>query len=318
MTEFFIRRIIQGLVVIILVTVLIFLVIRLLPSDPILLYLSQNQITSISPEDLDKLRAEYGLNNPLAIQYFNWMRDLLHGDMGKSITFGESVSSLIAQRLPITLNLGLLSFIVAAVIGPTLGTICALKRGKWQDTVLTILSYLGITMPGFWLGILLIYFLALKFNLLPAIGYTSPFVDPIMNIKQLIMPVICLAVTPIANLTRQTRSSVLEIARQDYVRTAWSKGLPERVVIIRHIIKNAFIPVVTVMGLYVRFVFGGAVLIETIFNIPGIGRLIVNGVLDQDYAVIQASVLIIAIVVMFSNLLVDFSYGLLDPRIRYD
>jgi peptide/nickel transport system permease protein len=304
--------------VIVLVTILIFLAVRLLPSDPLLIYLSQNDISSISPEGLNKLRAEYGLDDPLPIQYIHWVTNIFHGDFGKSITLGENVSLLIAQRLPITINTGLIAFLVSIIIGPIFGTICALKRGKWQDSVITVISYLGITVPGFWLGIILVYLFSLKLGLLPAIGYTSPFEDPVMNIKQLIMPVICLSVNPIANLTRQTRSSVLEVVRQDYIRTAWSKGLRERVIVVRHVIKNAFIPVITVMGLYVRFVFGGSILIETIFNIPGIGRMIVNSVLSQDYAVIQAGVLIIAIVVMISNLLVDFSYGLLDPRIRYD
>ena len=176
---------------------------------------------------------------------------------------------------------------------------------------------LGITTPAFWLGILMIYLFALKLGWLPTQGYTPPFEDFWLSTRQLIMPVICLALAPVAGLTRQTRSTVLETIQQDYVRTAWSKGLTERVVVMRHIVKNAFIPIITMLGLQVAAIFGGSVLIETVFNVPGIGRLMVDAVFSQDYQIVQASALIAAIVVTLANLSVDIAYGWFDPRIRF-
>jgi peptide/nickel transport system permease protein len=218
----------------------------------------------------------------------------------------------------VTLYLGVLAFVISGVLGISFGVICALKRGTWIDTLVTLLANIGITMPSFWVGILLMYILALKAGWLPVSGYTSPFVDFWLSTKKIIMPVTCLSLFSIASLTRLTRSSMLEVIQQDYIRTAWAKGLKERLIISRHTIKNALIPVITVIGLQVAFIFGGSVLIETIFNINGIGRLATQSVLQQDFLVIQAVTLIIAIMVVISNLIVDISYGWLDPRIRYD
>jgi peptide/nickel transport system permease protein len=220
--------------------------------------------------------------------------------------------------MPVTLYLGALAFIFSGVLGISAGVICALKRGTWIDTVVTLLANIGITMPSFWIGIILIYVLALKLNWLPVNGYTSPFTDFWLSARKVIMPVFCLSLFSIASLTRLTRSSMLEVTSQDYIRTAWSKGLKERMIITRHTIKNALIPVVTVIGLQVAFIFGGSVLIETIFNINGLGRLMTQSVQQQDYLIVQAGTLIMAIMVVVSNLVVDISYGWLDPRIRFD
>jgi peptide/nickel transport system permease protein len=192
------------------------------------------------------------------------------------------------------------------------------KRGKWIDSVLTVLANLGMTVPVFWLGILMIYVFSLQLHWLPVFGYTSPFEDPWRSLQQMIMPVFCLATTGMATMARQTRSSMLEVIRQDYIRTAWAKGLRERDIISRHAVKNAFIPVITLMGMHVRYIFGGSVLIETVFSIPGMGRLMITGILSQDYQVVQAAALILAIVVMVANLAVDISYAWFDPRIHYD
>jgi len=224
---------------------------------------------------------------------------------------------VIARKMPVTLHLGILALVVSAILGPAFGTICAMRRGTWIDNVLTVLANLGITTPAFWFGILMIYLFALKLGWLPIQGYVSPFEDFWLSTKQIIMPVICLALGPVAGLTRQTRSTVLETIQQDYVRTAWSKGLTERVVVLRHIIKNAFIPIITVVGMQVAGIFGGSVLIETVFNVPGVGRMLVTAVFSQDYQVVQAGALIAAVVVTFSNLAVDITYGWFDPRIRY-
>jgi peptide/nickel transport system permease protein len=196
--------------------------------------------------------------------------------------------------------------------------ICAIKRGKWADTSLSVTANLGITLPNFWVGILLIYLLSLKLGLLPTYGYTSPFKDLWLNIQMLMMPLFCLSVHGIASLTRQTRSSILEVTRQDYIRTAWAKGLRERAIVMRHMIKNGLIPVVTTMGMHVSHVFGGSVLVETVFNIPGMGRMMKDAVMAKDYQVVQGGVLVIALVVVLTNILVDIIYGWLDPRIRYN
>jgi len=207
---------------------------------------------------------------------------------------------------------------ISNFLGICFGVICALRRGKWIDTLVTFFANIGITVPSFWIGIILIYLLALKLGWLPVYGYTSPFEDFWLSIRQAVMPVICLSLFTIAAVCRLTRSSMLEVIAQDYIRTAWSKGLRERVIIARHTLKNALIPVITVMGLQTAVIFGGSVLIETVFNIPGVGRLMTESVMQQDFTVVQAGTLMIATVVVLTNLIVDISYGWLDPRIRYD
>ncbi len=318
MTAYIVRRLLMGLIVLIMVTILVFLIMRLLPGDPLLLYIGQNDMGNFTPEQIAELRHQFGLDKPLIMQYTDWVGGLTHGNFGTSIFYKEDVGLLIAERMPITIHLGAIALIFSGFFGILFGVICALRRGKWLDTLFTVLANIGITVPAFWVGILLIYILSLKMNLLPTYGYTSPFEDFWMSTKQLIMPVFCLSLFSIASLTRQTRSSMLEVIRQDYIRTAWSKGLRERIIVIRHTIKNALIPVITVMGMQVGFVFGGAVLIETVFNIPGMGRLMRDAVFGHDYQVVQAGVFIIAIVVVLTNIIVDISYGWFDPRIRYN
>jgi peptide/nickel transport system permease protein len=318
MVSYIIRRLLQGILVLILVTVFIFLVMRLLPGDPLILYVAQSQIENISPADLAILRHQFGLDAPLPLQYIRWMGGVVRGDLGTSIFLNESVSKLVVQRIPITIHLGILSMIFSAIFGITFGVVCALRRGKWIDSLFTILANIGITAPSFWVGIVLMYFLSLKLNLLPLYGYTSPFTNFWKSSLQVIMPVLCLSFFSLASMTRQARSSTLEVVRQDYIRTAWAKGLPERLIVIRHIIKNSLIPVVTIMGMQVGYIFGGSVLIETIFNIPGMGRMMRDAVFAQDYQIVQSEVLIISAIVVLTNLVVDISYGWLDPRIRYE
>jgi len=304
----------MGLVVVWVVTVFIFLVMRLLPGDPLLLYLGTGAF--YTEEQLAELRHIYHLDQPLITQYAIWLGDLLHGDLGDSILTQQPITTLVAQRLPVTLNLSFLAFIISGTVGITFGTICALNRGKWADTLFSVIANLGITLPVFWVGIVLIYFLALRLDLLPAFGYTSPLKDFWLHIRQLIMPVFCLTVFPVASLTRQTRSSMLEVTRQDYIRTAWAKGLSQRIVITRHMIKNALIPVVTQMGLQVPFLIGGSVLVEQVFSIPGMGRMLVQGVTGSDYQVVQSGVVVIALAIVVVNIIVDIVYAWLDPRIR--
>jgi peptide/nickel transport system permease protein len=317
MTVYIIRRLIWALFILIMLTLVIFFAMRLLPGDPLMIYVAQSQISNIGPEALEQLRHEHGLDKPIIVQYFDWVANVFRGDLGRSIFFNDSVGRLIARRLPITVHIGVLAFIIASVLGTLSGLLAGLRRGKLADQVVTPLAYLGITLPVFWLGILLVYVFGLKLHCLPIGGYTSPFEDFWLNTRQLIMPVVCECVLGVATMSRQMRSSVLEVARQDYIRTAWSKGLHERAIVFKHMLKNSLIPIVTLMGFAVGMIFGGSVFVESVFNIPGMGRLMVNSIFNQDYVVVQATTLIFGAIVLIVNLVVDISYGWLDPRIRY-
>jgi peptide/nickel transport system permease protein len=317
MLAYIIRRTMLAVIIIILSSMTVFFGMRLLPGDPILMLITANQQQQFNEEQLQQLRHENGLDKPMVIQYVNWIGDIVRGDLGNSILTQMPVSIEIFRRLPISIYIGGLAFIIGHLLGIPAGIICAVRRGKWLDTTLTTLANLGITMPNFWLGILLIYIFALQLRWLPIMGYTSPFDDFWMSTKQIIMPVICLAFFPLAGVTRQTRSSMLEVMSQDYIRTAWSKGLTEQVILVKHAVKNGMIPILTLAGVGVATIIGGGVVIETVFNIPGLGRLAVSSVISQDYTYVQAISLFVAIAVVFANLFVDVAYGWLDPRIRF-
>jgi peptide/nickel transport system permease protein len=316
-TTYIIRRLIQAIIVLLLVTVMLFMAMRLLPGDPIYMIMTSGEMNQVSTEQIEEVRHKFGLDRPLAMQYLDWLKKAGQGDLGESIVQRTPVLSEIGQTVPITLNLSILALIISLIIGIPAGVICAIRRGSWIDTIVTVLSNIGITVPVFWLGIMLIYLFALQLHWLPVQGYTSPFVDPLKNLRQIILPVFCLAIFPICSIARQTRSSMLEVMGQDYIRTAWSKGLMERAVIIRHGLRNSLIPVVTLTGMSLSNIVGGSVLVETVFNIPGMGRLAVNAVFGHDYPMVQGFIFIIAITILLVNLLVDISYGWLDPRIRY-
>lgn len=317
MTTFIIRRFIRALVILLVLSLIIFLAMRLLPGDPIYMIMNQGQFANATKELIESIRHEYGLDKPLLVQYVNWLAGITHGDFGISISYHSSPLSIIARTIPVTLNLSLPAFFLGLIAGIPAGIICAIRRGSWIDTVVTIIANIGITIPIFWLGTILIYTFSLKLNLLPVQGYTSPFADIGKNISQLVLPVFCLAIFSMSAVARQTRSSMLEVLRQDYIRTAWSKGLRERAMVMRHALKNSLIPVVILSGLFFSGILGGSVLIETVFNIRGAGLAIVSAVFSRDYPVVQAFIFLIAIFVLFINLVVDISLGWLDPRIRY-
>ena len=318
MTTYILRRLMHAGLVILIVSLLVFLLMRLLPGDPILMYVTSGDLQAISKEQIERLRYELGMNNPLLVQYCDWLWHAVRGDLGKSLLHRYDVLQEIGRRLPITLYLGLLSFMIGCVMGPFLGVVSAVRRGTWVDSLVTLLANLGITAPPFWLGAVLIFVFGLYLGLLPVYGYTSPWVNLGKNLQQSIMPVLVLATFPIASAARQTRSSVIEVMRQDYIRTAWAKGLSERVIILRHVLKNALMPVVTLQGMLLRNIIGGSVVVETVFGIPGMGKLVVDGMLSQDYTVVQGVILVIAVVVVISNLVIDILYGWLDPRIQYE
>jgi peptide/nickel transport system permease protein len=314
MSRFITKRILSAIVVLVIVTIVTFLLVQIMPGDPARIMLGLDA----TPEQVQELRSELWLDRPLAIQYIHWLGNALQGDLGRSIIYQESVTSVIAAKLPVTLHLSLLSLIFSTFIGIAFGILCAIRRGTILDSFLTVIANIGIAVPIFWLGILGIYLFGLKLGWLPIYGYTSPFENLWKSTAQLVMPVFCMTISSLAMLTRQTRSSMLEVIRQDYIRTAWSKGLKERVIVTKHALKNALIPIVTLLGLNLRTLIGGSVLIETVFNIPGMGRLMVSSVFSKDFIVVQAITLLIAIIVLAGNLLVDISYGWLDPKIRYE
>jgi peptide/nickel transport system permease protein len=316
MVAYILRRLFMAVIIILVVTVIIFLAMRLLPGDPILMLLTQSDLKQLTAEQMQILRHEFGLDKSLVFQYADWLGGLFRGDLGVSIRYNTSVTSEVLRRIPITLHLGLLAFILGFILGIPAGVICAVRRGTWLDTWVTALTNLGITIPVFWMGILMMYVFSVYLRWLPTYGYTSPFEDFWLNTRQIIMPVICLAVFPVASTARQTRSSMLEVMRQDYIRTAWSKGLRERIVIMKHGLKNGLIPIVTLSGLGLGGILGGSVLIESVFAIPGMGRLVIASVQNHDYAVTQGVTLVIATGIILVNLIVDISYGWLDPRIR--
>lgn len=318
MTAFIIRRLLQTVVILFIVSLIVFLALRLLPGDPIILLISQSQLQQYSDEQIAQLRHEHGLDRPIIVQYFAWIGGIFHGDLGDSITNNEPVTKEIFKRLPITIHLGALAFLLSIIIGVPAGVISAVRRGGWLDSTVTFLANIGITVPVFWLAVLMVYLFSLKLGWLPVFGYTSPFTDFAKSTRQLIMPVFCLAIFGIAGNARQTRSAMLEVMMQDYIRTAWSKGLRERVIVMKHALKNGIIPVVTLVGMGISSILGGSVLIETVFAINGIGRLMVNSTFNYDYPYVQAIVLMIAIAIVLANLLVDLSYVWIDPRVRYE
>lgn len=316
MIAYVIQRFLLAILIIFLVSIFVFLLVRLLPGDPILMVVSRSALGSMTEGQLEQARQEYGLDKPLFQQYGDWMNGVLHGELGKSMYYRVPVAKLMKERIPVTLYLGILALIISNIVGIVLGMISALRRGRAIDTLVTILANIGITIPIFWLAIMLIYVFALKLSWLPVMGFTSPFTDFWQSTRQLIMPVFCLSIFNAGAIARQTRSSMLEVKQEDYIRTAWAKGLPERVVVLKHILRNGIIPVVTLSGLGASMLLGGAIIVETVFNIAGMGRLVVDGVLGLDYSIVQAVVLFIAVLVTIINFIVDISYGWIDPRIH--
>jgi peptide/nickel transport system permease protein len=313
LASFIIRRLIQTIIVVFLVTLLTFLLLQLVPGDPVVAMLGGEA----TQEQIVALRQELWLDKPVIVQYFHWLNNAFHRDLGRSIMLNDKVTRLITERFPVTLYLSLLAFILSPILGILLGVLGAIRRGSFIDPFISLFANTGIAIPIFWLAILGVYFLGFKLHWLAIQGFTWPTDDLVKSIKQTVMPVFCLSVPAVALLARQTRSSVLEVVRQDYIRTAMAKGLTERDIVLKHVLKNAFIPVVTLLGLQVRVLFGGAILVEQVFNISGMGRLLVGAAFGKDFPVLQGGVLLIALAVCLANLVVDLSYRWLDPRIKY-
>jgi peptide/nickel transport system permease protein len=318
MLNYIIKRLLQAIIVLIVVSILVFVIMRTLPGDPILIIISRSDMNLMNNEQLNYLRHLHGLDRPMIVQYGSWISGLFHGDFGNSLYFNRPVKDMLSDRIPITLYLGFISFVIGNFVGITAGVISAMRRGKFVDLIITIIVNIGITAPVFWVAILLLYGFGLKLHWLPLGGWVPPFPDFWNNLRHIILPVFCLSIYVIGASARQARSSMLEVLYQDYVRTAWAKGLSERLILMRHVLKNGLIPLVTLMGIHIGQILGGSVLIETVFNIPGIGRLAVDAVLGRDYAIIQAIIILMAFMVIMANLLVDISYGWLNPRMHYE
>jgi peptide/nickel transport system permease protein len=318
MTTYIFRRVIQAILIVFLVSMAVFLMVRLLPGDPLLIYLNDAELRALTPQQMQLLREQFGLDKSIPLQYVDWVKGLAHFDFGKSLIRNVPVSDIIATRMPVTISLSICAVLVSTFLGLLFGIIAALRRGSWMDITVTSLANLAIATPSFWVALLLMYFISFKLGLLPIEGYVSPFKNFGESVTHLVLPVSLLAVEGIAGLARLTRTQMLEVARQDYIRTAYAKGLKENIIIIRHMLKNAMVPIVGSLGMRFRSIFGGSVIIETIFNIPGMGRASVEAIFGQDYAVIQAIGLISAILVVFVNLIVDLAYTWVDPRIKFE
>jgi len=312
MVKYLIRRVILMIAILLLVSMIIFALVNILPGDPARLMLGQEA----SPQALAALREEMGLNDPLYIQYIHWLINILHGDFGYSLRDHTPVLDVLLQKIPVTLELTVFSFIIALLIAIPVGILSATRRGKFSDYVSTFLALSGISLPSFWLGILLIYFFAVKLHWFPPSGYVPLSQNIGQSLLLMVLPAVSLGTRLSAELMRLLRSSLLEVLQADYIRTGYAKGLLERSVVIGHALKNALIPVVTVGGMQLATFFGGAVITETIFGIPGVGQLVVNAILTRDFPVVQGAVLFMAFMVVVINLLVDIVYSIIDPRIK--
>lgn len=305
MQRYILDRVLSSIPTLFIVSLMVFGILYLLPGDPAALMLVE---TGASAEAVERLRRDLGLDQPAYMQYFNFVGNMLQGDLGRSVRTNQLVSDMIMQQLPATLELAFASMLIATILGCTLGFIAAVRHNTWVDTTSMMISLAGISMPIFWSSLMLIFFFSLRLGWFPATGQGG--------ISRLVLPAVALGITYAGLTSRLVRSGVLEVLRQDHVRTAKAKGLHHRSVLMRHVFRNALIPVVTVLGLQVGNLLGGAVIVETIFARQGLGTLIVNAILFKDFRVVQGAVMFIAVMYMLANLLVDISYMFLDPRIR--
>jgi peptide/nickel transport system permease protein len=305
-TKYLVSRLVQAIPVLLGVALLTFSMIHLTPGDPVVIMLGERGATAAN---MERLREELGLNKPLPVQFVNYIGNALRGDLGNSIRSGRPVAQEILEHLPSTVQLTIAAEALAVLLGVMLGIIAAIVRKPWLETAVMACALVGLSMPTFWSGLLLIMVFALSLGWLP--------ITSTGTLEGLVLPAVTLALPAMAVLARMTRSSLLEELQKDYVRTARSKGLGEQVVIIRHMLKNAFIPVMTIIGLQFGGLLAGAVIVETVFARPGLGRFTVSAILARDFPQVQGTVLLIASVYVLVNLLIDLTYAFLDPRIRY-
>ncbi len=296
------------------VALFVFLLLRLSPGDPAAV-IAGDYATA---EDVQKIREKLGLSEPIFVQFVTWLGSLIQGDLGTSIFSNKPVTELIAQRLEPTLMLALTTIIFSILVAVPLGTIAAFRAGSWIDRLVMLFSVGGFSVPVFVLGYILIYFFSISWRILPVQGYRSPFEDGMLPFMQhIILPTLTLSVIYIALLARMTRASVMEVLEEDYIRTARAKGLSEVKILMQHALRNAAVPIVTVIGIGIALLIGGVVVTESVYNIPGLGRLVLDAVLARDYPIIQGLILFFSLIYVLLNLIIDLTYTLFDPRIKY-
>ena len=313
MWRYALMRIASAIPVILLVTLISFGLMLLIPGDPALVIAGP----SATAAEIESVRAQLGLDRPVLQRMLAWYAGLLQGDLGRSLLLGRSVGQAIWERVPVSLSLALLALAITIVLGVLAGVIAAVRQNTWVDQAAMTFAMLGVSLPNFWLALLFIFFFAVHLGWFPTGGYVPLSEDPVGWLRSLILPAVSLALMQIGLLARITRSSMLEVLRQDYIRTARAKGLPFHAVVGRHALRNVLIPLVTVIGITVSLMISGTVVIETVYSLPGIGRLIVSAILQRDYPVIQGGLLLTAVLLVVINLVVDLLYAWLDPRIRY-
>lgn len=312
MLELVVKRLISAIPTLFLVTLMVFSLQKLLPGDPITAMAGEER----DPAVIAQLREQYHLNDPIPSQYFHWVGNAMRGDFGTSLRTQEPVLQLIASKLPVTLELSLLAMIVALVIGITMGVLAAVNKGTWIDNGTNFLALSGISIPHFWLGVLLIMLFSVKLHWLPASGYVPFSEDPLQNLKTMLLPAAVLGTGLSATLMRHTRAAMIAVLKADYIRTARAKGLLPKKVIMKHALRNALVPIITLTTLLFGELLGGAVLSEQVFTIPGFGKMIVDSVFNRDYAVVQGVVMVVAVGFLLMNLLADVLYVLVNPRMR--
>jgi len=318
--RYFVQRVLQLIPVLILVSVAVFLIIRIIPGDPVLVMLGidPEERARISEEQYESLKHQLGYDRPIYVQYVNWASRIVQGDMGMSLRSRRPIFEVIFERYPATLYLALTALLTGVLIAIPTGVIAAMRQNTSVDYAAMGFALWGIAVPNFWLALMLIVLFSLKLGWLPSIGYASPLENPWLFLQHVFLPAIVMGTDLAAPLTRYIRAEMLEQLTQDYVRTAWAKGLPARMVIVRHALKNSLIAAVTVIGLQTARLLGGSTIVETVFSCPGVGRLLIEGIYSRDYPIVQGAVLLIAVTFVFINLFVDIVYKWLDPRIKLE
>ena len=317
MRDYIAKRFLFFVPTLFLVSVFIFTIMRIVPGDPALLILQGDEGIRVDPVELEELRKELGTDRPIIVQYGDWLWDLIRGDLGTSTYYGNPVAEDLKTRVPISLQLAFMGFAISMTLSVPLGVVSALKQESPIDYGARILTISGISIPYFLMAILILYGLARFFHWSPPLGYEALWDNPLKNLQQLILPAIALGVYDMAFVARITRSSMLEVLRQDYIRTARSKGLTESSVAYRHALKNALLPVITISGLNFANMFGATVITEFVFTVPGLGSLLLDSIQRRDLPVIQSVFILMAVMVLLINMLVDLLYSWLDPRVRY-
>jgi peptide/nickel transport system permease protein len=317
MWRYIVKRLLLMIPTLLGAALLVFLLMSIVPGDVALLIIGGDQGGDIDPHALAALREQLGLNRPLYMQFLAWIWGVMHLDFGTSLWTGEPVMHELMIRLPLTLEVAIAATVVSTLISIPLGTLAAIRQDTWLDYGIRVVSIGGLAIPSFWTGILIILFLVLYFEWAPPLEYTSLFSNPWENFKQLVWPIVTVGYRYAAVTTRMTRSTVLEVMREDYIRTAWAKGLRERMVVVKHTLKNALLPVITIIGTEFAFLIGGLVVTETVFTLNGVASFLVDAIAHRDIPVVQTVVLLIAFTFVFVNLIVDLLYAWLDPRISY-